>query len=357
MNMLVRVLIKAGVLFLLFNAFCVVFDPFPVSFIREFNLYNTLVPGRERLPYAEIPSESYSVSLLNLDDAFAVHEIAGGEPDNDSLVLIGDSSVWGWLLQPDETLGACLEKHRDVTAYNLGYPLLNVTKDLLILDQALAYQPDYIIWLVTLASFYPQEQLDRELIHANASQLQALIERYDLSLDLEVSETAWIDKTLFGKRRTLADWLRIQGYAPAWVSTGVDHRNPKFFDPVPMNLPEMDALVDGTSPQEWMRNDLAFDVLQAGMARAAEEGVPVLLVNEPIYRSSGTGSDLRYTFLYPRWAYDRYRELLAELAIENGWNYLDLWDMLPPEAFTDSEFHLTLDATCQLAERLGEALP
>jgi hypothetical protein len=74
-------------------------------------------------------------------------------------------------------------------------------------------------------------------------------------------------------------------------------------------------------------DDLAFDVLAAGIARAGD--VPVLIINEPIFVSDGRNSDLRYNLWYPRWAYDQYRALLAEQATTYGWHYLDLWDAVP----------------------------
>jgi len=42
---------------------------------------------------------------------------------------------------------------KQARVYNLGYPTMSLTKDLLILSRALHYQPDLIIWLVTLESF------------------------------------------------------------------------------------------------------------------------------------------------------------------------------------------------------------
>jgi hypothetical protein len=51
-------------------------------------------------------------------------------------------------------------------------------------------------------------------------------------------------------------------------------------------------------------------VLAATLERAGD--VPVLLINEPMFISSGQNSDLRYNSFYPRWAYDQYRAMLAE---------------------------------------------
>jgi hypothetical protein len=80
--------------------------------------------------------------------------------------------------------------------------------------------------------------------------------------------------------------------------------------------------------------------------------VPVLIVNEPTFISSGRNSDLRYNAFYPRWAYDAYRQLLANEAEARGWRYLDLWDIIPPEEFTDTPVHLTLEGVRILSDTI-----
>jgi hypothetical protein len=97
---------------------------------------------------------------------------------------------------------------------------------------------------------------------------------------------------------------------------------------------------------------LDIDFLGAGMEIAGD--VPILLVNEPIFISQGQNSDLRYNSFYPRWAYDDYRDLLAVETAENGWDYLDLWDSIPADEFTDTPVHLTADGTAMLANLLME---
>ena len=85
--------------------------------------------------------------------------------------------------------------------------------------------------------------------------------------------------------------------------------------------------------------------------------VPTLLVNEPMLISNGANSDIRYNFYYPRWAYDAYRQQLAEYIQRTGHNYLDLWDLVPMSEFTNSAIHLTPAGEKLLAEKVGAALP
>jgi hypothetical protein len=84
--------------------------------------------------------------------------------------------------------------------------------------------------------------------------------------------------------------------------------------------------------------------------------VPTLLVNEPILVSNSANSDLRYNFFYPRWAYDEYRQLLAEHAAARNWHYLDLWDLVPMQEFTNSAIHLTPEGEAMLANEIAQAI-
>ncbi len=86
------------------------------------------------------------------------HIIAAGPKPADEyrVLVIGDSSTWGILLRPEQTLAGQLEKAgltlcgKTVRVYNLGYPTISLTKDLMVLDYAMRYQPDLIIWPMTL---------------------------------------------------------------------------------------------------------------------------------------------------------------------------------------------------------------
>ena len=101
-----------------------------------------------------------------------------------------------------------------------------------------------------------------------------------------------------------------------------------------------------------LENALAFDVLEAGMSAAPN----MLLVNEPMLVSDGANSDIRYNFFYPRWAYDAYRQQLAEHAAMRNWHYLDLWDLVPSSEFTNSAIHLTPAGERLLADKILEAI-
>jgi hypothetical protein len=137
-------------------------------------------------------------------------------------------------------------------------------------------------------------------------------------------------------------------YGALWASTGIDQVYPEEYERAQVDLEASDDFHGLKSLQD----TLALDVLEAGMST----GIPTLLVNEPILVSDGQNSDIRYNFYYPRWAYDEYRTLLAGQAAENGWDYLDLWDLVPMDEFTNSAVHLTPFGESLLAARIAEAI-
>jgi hypothetical protein len=163
----------------------------PLPGLGKLSAYNGLFPGRPRLPFGENPAEAYNFSLYNLDAMFASHEIADGEKPADEfrVLVIGDSSTWGTLLRPEETISAQLNAAaptfcgKSARFYNLGYPTISVTKDLMLIDYATRYQPDYILWLTSLESLPLDKQLDTPLVANNAAAIDSLIQRYNLPLD------------------------------------------------------------------------------------------------------------------------------------------------------------------------------
>jgi hypothetical protein len=357
-----RILAKAAALFVALNLLFAWLDP--LEAIGRVSLYNTVLPGRLRLPYGENPTESYNLSLYNIPAMFASHVISQPKPaDEYRVLLMGDSGTWGWLLENEQTLAAWINtaNHsvggRRVVAYNLAYPIMALSKDLLLLDEAMQYQPDEIIWLVTLQSFPREQQLFPPLVQNNAERVRQLIDMYDLGLhpnDPRFVNPSLVERTFVGQRRALADWLRLQIFGFSWAFTGIDQAIP---DEYPLRASDFEEDLHWESygePVQLSADDLAFDVLAAGVARAGD--IPVSLINEPIFISSGRNSDLRYNAFYPRWAYDVYRDLLKTQAEANGWRYLDLWDVIPPDEFTDTPVHLTPMGARMLSDYVGDLI-
>jgi hypothetical protein len=358
-----RVILKGLLLFLiidlLFSAFM------PLSALGKISAYNLILPGRLRLPYGEKPDQAYNFSLFNLDAMFASHELAASDkPDDEFRVfLIGDSSVWGYLLKPENTLTEYINAAklkvgdgRIVHAYNLGYPTMSLAKDLLILSYAMRYQPDAIIWLLTLESFPVSKQLDSPIVQNNPKDVLELIKQYSLNLNQQDKKFVipnFFGSTLVGQRRALADIIRLQLYGVMWAATGIDQYYPDSFEPPQENLTN-DESFHGLLPPNLASSDLSIDLLSSGNTMA--DGVPLIFVNEPIYLSHGENSDIRYNFFYPRWAYDQYRQLFEDFCQKNGFQCLDEWDLVPPSEFTNSAIHMSPQGTQKLASQIEDAL-
>lgn len=358
-----NVIFKATVLFMVLNALYIAVEPLP--WLSRVSFYNTVLPGRDRLPFSQNPEDAYSISVQRVEGMFAAHTINQAAHDDFNVIFIGDSSVWGWLLEPDETLTACLNARnlqtpsgQSIVAHNLGYPVLSAFKDLLLLDYAMErYKIDAVVWLTSLQSVFTFEQLRHPITDNNPDRTRALISDYELPLESDqiTVEDDWRSQSIIGQRRELADLVRHQVYGVAWALTRIDHTNPLFYEARANNLlPNEDILSEaGVVLDGPLEEFITVAVLDAGIERAAEDGAPLLLVNQPIFRATGNASDIRYNAYYPRAAYDRYREIMQQQATAQNWRYLDQWESLPHEVFTDTPFHYTADGACQFAAQLA----
>ncbi len=358
-----KVVAKAALLFVVFNLLFAAVKP--LNILGGISLYNWLVTGRERLPYGENSAESYNLSLNNIAAMMASHKVSKTKPDDEFRVaVIGDSGTWGWLLENEDTLASQINADnlvtadgRQVVAYNLGYPIMALTKDLMIIEAALEFEPDLILWPVTLESFPRSKQLVPPLVQNNPERMRSIIEAYDVGLnpaDPAFVDPTYLEETIVGRRRDLADLIRLQLFGLSWSATGVDQAYP---EEVTLRRSDFETDIswgDFDVPSQLSEDELALEILGAGVQMARD--VPVLIVNEPVYISQGENSDLHYNAWYPRWAYDQFRQLLLQQAEQKGWHYIDLWDSIDGAEFTDSPVHLTPDGVRTLADIIGPQL-
>lgn len=351
-----NILIKGLILFIIFNLVFAAWQPK----LGQFSLYNTVFPGRERLPFGENPKQSYNLSLFDLDAMFASHEISGdAKADNEyRVIVIGDSSVWGTLLKPEETIAGQLNAAnlsacgKNVHVYNLGYPTISLTKDVMLLSYGMKYDPDLVIWMTTLEAFPTEKQTASPLAANNEETLRSLASNYQLKIeagDSVVQKSFW-GNTIIGNRRALADLIRLQIYGVMWASTGIDQIYPTDYEHAQTDFEADDSFHD-FKPSTLDENQLALNALETGFRVAGD--TPMILVNEPMLISAGTNSDIRYNFFYPRWAYDDYREMMNTLTKQNNWPYTDMWNVIPANEFTNSAIHLTPTGEKMLAENLA----
>jgi hypothetical protein len=345
-----RVVLKAILLFVALNVIYAVIDP-PVG---KLSLYNQLIPGRLRFPYEQEPSYYYvgynAPIYEDFDAMFGAHLISSTKPrDEFRLILLGDSATWGISVQADETLSERINQlqlrtcdGRAVHAYNLGYPMPFLMRDALILDKAMEYQPDMVLWLVTLYTLEPKKA-ETYFIQPHAERYRRLLSTYGLTspqLAEPLQKRTFWDRTLIGERRRLKKLALTQMLGLLWAGTGIDnHEGLQPMTSPPQADVSDDLDYEGWQPEESARlfDSLMFDVLLAGVKIAGE--VPVVLVNEPIFIAEGRNHLIRYNAFYPRWAYDEYRQWMVERTEQESLPLLDYWNMLPPAGFSDQNFH------------------
>lgn len=354
---LLRVMFKAVLLFGLCNLIFALTYPLPLDILGRISAYNVVSIGRDRLPHAPNPQTWYSVTMNNVTAMMASHGVSNRKAEDEFRVfLLGDSATWGWLLENDETLAAALNAlalqpdDQRIVFYNLAYPEPSVTKDVLLLDSALHHQPDAIIWLLSPTSLLPSAQTGTPLLDSNTGRISELL---GASSNISVEPISFADRTIIGQREALANWTRLQTYSISWTATEIDQAIPDDFNRVSVDLDNDESWDVYAEPTTFSVDDLVFDILDFGIAHA---DVPVLLVNEPMFISDGANSDVRYNANYPIWAYDQYRVLFADVAAEMDWNYVDLWDALPPAEFTNTPLHYSPDGAQLLADLLADPL-
>ncbi len=353
---ILRILIKALLLVVVVNYAFIALNRLPVGSI---SLYNSVFHGRQRFPFGENPAAAYNLSLYNLDGMFASHQLSAADKTADEyrVLVVGDSSVWGFLQEPAETLAGILDQKgiacggKNLRVFNLGYPSLSILKDLLIIDRANKLEADLIVWMVTLESLPRSAQLETPLVANNALAVNDLIERY--GLDFEKLPVDWLDFTLIARRRELADLIRLQFYGLLWSATGIDQDYPLEYTPAQRDFEADDSFHDFSAP-ELDTSQLALEVIQKTVKKNVL--MDFMVVNEPILISAGKNSAIRYNYYYPRWAYDQYRVWMKNAMDDSGIAYYDLWDIVPESNFTNSAIHLDRTGEEILAERISSLI-
>ncbi len=355
-----HVLIKGIILFLILNFLFIGINQLPLG---KITFYNILFPGRERFPFGENPTQSFNITINNIDAMFSSLKIDRQKKEENEyrVFFIGDSSVWGSLLDNSETLTGQINKQNlktcngsTIHAYNLGYPTLSALKDLLVIDKALTYNPDLIIWLVTLESFPSKTQLTTPLLNNNPLETQKILDKYSLNDHYENKpfNISFWDQTLIGQRRNIADLFRLQMYGILWSATGIDQNLNVQFTSARRDFDTDDSFHD-LSEHIFSESELSFDIAEKAVQNI---DIPIILINEPILISNGKNSDIRYNYYYPRWAYDQYQTLLEKVMIKNNIPYYDFYDLIPENYFTNSAIHLNSKGEAIFAQKINDVL-
>ena len=364
-----RVLIKALVLLLIFDAAQIAIDL--AGTLDRALSYRSFTPPTERLGLANQIGDPIWWTLDPLLDA---HQIAQPKaPDEFRVIFLGDSATFCLYCRANEAipsvftqLGAMRDGKR-VVGYNLAYPGSDWLKDILILKHALSYQPDAIVWLVTAKGAgdqpLPQEPEAHLLTRLNAAELPALARQYALDTwetQRYADADAWYQRSIFTHGGRYRDWLIL--LARSVRNAALDPQRDLSQDylwpgePVTTKPVQPVAEINSTLPGYGVFPNRQWGLLRAGQHMADEARVPLLIVNEPTYIASGPHTDVNYNSFYERNLYDRFRAALTDFTQQQAMTYLDLWNFLPAENFSNTSLHYNLEGNRRVAEATWQAL-
>ncbi len=342
---------KAIVFFILIEFIVVSIGPQ----LESLSVYALLGMKRERFPISTLAPQDAALDVGNLQAMFASHVVSNPKGANEfRIMVLGDSATWGTQDRVEQMMPAQLNDlgltcgGRNVRVYNLSFPRSSATKDLMIMDGAMQYQPDLFIWMITWYTLMPKTRVDHVLVTQNPEEFYKLGRRFDF-LPKDYTPPTWLDEALW-RNRALFRVIRYQLYAPIQAATGTDQLPGPPID-VPGALTR-DITFEGLKPPTLREAQVSLD--QVSDAYKLAGGVPIILVNEPMQVLSGVpNSDVRYNGYYPRWVYDQYRQYLAQAAVQNQWDYLDLWNTFPADEFGDTPLHLLPAGQQKLAQMLA----
>jgi hypothetical protein len=213
-----RALVKAVVLFLLFNVAYRSWQPVQTGSLPT--LYNHAVNGRVRL----IWNKQTNLSLL-LND----HIIQQATKDTWNVVMLGSSETHGGE-DPDGTtvaeldaLGLQAADGRPVRVYNLAIPSGDVWKDLIVAELLLQAGLPIDLIVLNTHSYAFQTDYPHSLVIRNPVIAADVIGRYQLNPSLLEYVGSPGTQTLWTERAALSAWLFDQSQAAAWQIARFDY--------------------------------------------------------------------------------------------------------------------------------------
>ena len=355
--------LKTLVYFVVINCVYAVLQPTPL--IAQLTVYHSLVPPRAR--FSLYNDSGNAVGVIQLDEMFATHEISSPpQPDEFRVGMFGPSSIWGFGVNWDNTVTACINKQqarmpdgRRIHAFNLAMPLPSVIRDLMLMHRAVNYHLDAMYWFIGgVGIFRPHTFIASPVITANPNDLYAILDRYPIRLPagqtLPDRQPSFLDRTLIGERDVLATWLQDQlaGIRLAQSNQDFGPLLDLHYNPNPRDEDNLFFLDRHWSQGEVGPDDFALDAVNAGNDLAKDAGVPLTILDEPMWISPPGLYKIRYNPYYPRWYFDLLNQSLDQAAKVNHWNFYHWYNALDNAYFTDSPFHFTSEGACILANKL-----
>src|SRR5262249_8276686 len=145
-----------------------------------------------------VPAGDAGNQVIPLETLLGAHEISQPKASDEfRVVILGDSGINGWSVGDSKTVRSYITAANEtangkhIRAYNLAYLGPSITRDLVIADAALAYQPDLIVWFVTLLGFQNRDP-DR-LMALTQARLTRLVRQFSLKDVTALTFGHWVD--------------------------------------------------------------------------------------------------------------------------------------------------------------------
>jgi hypothetical protein len=340
---MLRIFAKAIAIIVILNFAFILTGIDPVAAITRFNTWWLVGHGRLRLAY---PSD-FENGQIPIESLLAAHALAytPKAADEYRVIVLGSSGIMGWGLEDAETFVGQLNaravwiNNKRLVAYNLAYPYPHAARDAIILDAAMQYKPDLVIWIITAASLNNSTKATDEnavFYVINRDRLERLTSNFGL--------LAWFDAR-WPAKPAWQNWiaLREQDMLPVWLKTLLY----PFFEPDVRKtdrrigddpIPAKARIATGHEGFTPMPND-TWQFLLLGQDIVNRAGAKLLLVNEPMVIGSGENSNVNYNLSYERALYDSYRDILRDFTAQHNFLYADLWDLIGSQYFTDTPLH------------------
>jgi hypothetical protein len=275
--------------------------------------------------------------------------------------VVGDSTIWGLGLTDEQTLSGQLNSlhlrvgGKRVVAYNLGYPWPSISRGALIIDNAMQYQPDLVIWFVTVTAFYiglyPDTDPHAVFFRLNRQHLEHLTVQFDLN--------HWFE-TYVAKESPLTTMLAVknQDVLPVWMAS-LEYPF-KTYSVHPLPTPNVEALpqhalFETGYPGFYPMPNEVWDFLQIGNSLTITHNAQLLVINQPIRIEEGLHAEVNYNKDFQRAFYDEYHAALQKQTdAQNIW-YADLFDVIPERYFLDS-LHVDAEGMALIANHVVSQL-
>ncbi len=291
------------------------------------------------------------------------------EPGEVRIALIGNSAIYGFPHLPAQTVGGFLNEYLDshhlpAHVFNLAMVATYQLRDALVIHEALPYDPDIIVYPVTLSEYahyapaiYPPQLV--EFLASNKETLVALAANPPpgLAEPLEIYRTmieeSGTTTSAFTRLREVGAFVRVIAQRHAQVVANLLSSVPLTRPPTTRGRQTQYDCKQTVDNLVWQYSNWQdWNILSYLQEVQEQHGVAVLIVNWPVaHEPVGECYNVRYSNAIVA----EFNQFLEKDTEQRGLRYLDLHGLLPADAFLDS-LHLTPEGHRQVAEKIGEAL-